>query len=157
VNVIPPPSKQPPDPREFERPVMRGALIVHDVTRVFRQLQKIGFSQQRIATITGQSQPEVSAIIHGRKVQAYEVLRRVFTSLGVPLCLVGMAGCCECCPHQFPDDGAGVTLQPLPPLVPPLKPLAAENTVRVARLWTPNPELGDVSLPPRDLGARLLG
>jgi hypothetical protein len=55
---------------EFERPEMRTALAARDITRVFRLLQKIGFSQQRIAAMTGQSQPEVSAIIHGRRVMA---------------------------------------------------------------------------------------
>jgi len=57
-------------PEEWDRPAMRAALTARDITRVYRLLQKIGFSQQRIAALTGQSQPEVSAIVHGRKVQA---------------------------------------------------------------------------------------
>jgi hypothetical protein len=94
---------------------MRAAFGTRAVTPVYRQLQKIGFSQHRIAALTGHSQSEVSAIIHGRQVQAYSVLYRVFTSLGVPLCLVSMAGCCRCCPHPYPDPGTPAAPVPTPP------------------------------------------
>jgi transcriptional regulator with XRE-family HTH domain len=115
--------RRPPEPRDLQRPAMLAALTLHDVTGVFRQLQKIGFSQQRIAALTGQAQPEVSAIIHGRKVMAYDLLHRVFESLGVPMCLVGMASCCDCCPHQPP----GGTMAPgrVEPILPPLRPITA--------------------------------
>jgi transcriptional regulator with XRE-family HTH domain len=78
-------------PAEFERPGMRAALGARDITRVFRLLQKIGYSQQRIAALTGQSQPEVSAIIHGRRVMAYDVLSRIADGLGVPRGYMGLA------------------------------------------------------------------
>jgi predicted transcriptional regulator len=69
-------------PELWERPVMRAALANRDITTVYRLLQKEGFSQQKIAALAGQSQPEVSAIIHGRQVQAYDVLSRdIGTSL----------------------------------------------------------------------------
>jgi transcriptional regulator with XRE-family HTH domain len=132
---------------------MRPLLTTRDVTRVYRQLQKIGFTQQRIAAITGQSQPEVSAILHGRRVMAYDVLYRIFSSLGVPLCLVGLASCCPCCPHQPPGDGAG---QPLPPPVPPLGPVAAEHEAgATAQLWKPGALPAGGFYPPQHLGARL--
>jgi transcriptional regulator with XRE-family HTH domain len=70
---------------------MRAALGARDVTRVYRLLQKLGYSQQRIAALTGQSQPEVSAIIHGRKVMAYEVLSRIADGLGIPRGYLGLA------------------------------------------------------------------
>lgn len=79
------------DPAEWERPEMRKALAARDITRVYRLLQKIGFSQQRIAALTGQSQPEVSAIIHGRKVMAYDVLSRICDGLGAPRGYMGLA------------------------------------------------------------------
>jgi transcriptional regulator with XRE-family HTH domain/tetratricopeptide (TPR) repeat protein len=79
------------DPEEWDRPDMREALAVRDITRVYRLLQKIGFSQQRIAALTGQSQPEVSAIIHGRKVMAYDVLSRICDGLGAPRGYMGLA------------------------------------------------------------------
>jgi transcriptional regulator with XRE-family HTH domain len=70
---------------------MRAALGARDITRVFRLLQKVGFSQQRIAALTGQSQPEVSAIIHGRRVMAYDVLARIADGLGIPRGAMGLA------------------------------------------------------------------
>jgi transcriptional regulator with XRE-family HTH domain len=79
------------DPEEWERPAMRAALAARDITRVYRLLQKIGFSQQKIAALTGQSQPEVSAIIHGRKVMAYDVLARIADGLGAPRAYMGLS------------------------------------------------------------------
>lgn len=70
---------------------MKVALGARDVTRVYRLLQKVGFSQQRIAALTGQSQPEVSAIIHGRRVMAYDVLARIAEGLGIPRGSMGLA------------------------------------------------------------------
>jgi predicted XRE-type DNA-binding protein/tetratricopeptide (TPR) repeat protein len=81
----------PVDPEEWERPEMRAALGMQDLTRVYRLLQKLGFSQQRIAGMVGQSQPEVSAIIHGRKVMAYDVLARVAEGLGIPRGYMGLS------------------------------------------------------------------
>jgi transcriptional regulator with XRE-family HTH domain len=89
------------DPAEYGRPEMRAALAVRDMTRVYRLLQKIGYSQQRIASLTGQSQPEVSAIVHGRKVMAYDLLARIADGLGIPRGYVGLSyagqeGCHRC-------------------------------------------------------------
>jgi transcriptional regulator with XRE-family HTH domain len=89
------------DPAEWERPEMRSALAVRDICRVYRLLQKIGFSQQRIAALAGQSQPEVSAIIHGRHVQAYDVLSRIADGLGVPREYMGLS-------YEAMPAGAGV-------------------------------------------------
>ena len=41
--------------------------------------------------MTGQSQPEVSAIMHGRRVMAYDVLVRIADGLGIPRGLMGLA------------------------------------------------------------------
>jgi len=82
-----------PDPKIWERPEMQAAVTVRDFTKVYRLLQKIGFSQQKIAALTGQSQPEVSAIIHGRKVMAYDVLLRTVEGLGIPRGLAGLSFC----------------------------------------------------------------
>jgi tetratricopeptide (TPR) repeat protein/predicted XRE-type DNA-binding protein len=78
-------------PEVWERPVMRAALADRDITVVYRLLQKAGFSQQKIARLAGQSQPEVSAIIHGRKVQAYDVLSRIADGLGIPRGYMGLS------------------------------------------------------------------
>jgi predicted XRE-type DNA-binding protein len=58
------------DPAQWDEPEMRAALAVRNATAIYRLLQKAGYSQQQIASLTGQSQPEVSSIIHGRKVMA---------------------------------------------------------------------------------------
>jgi transcriptional regulator with XRE-family HTH domain len=79
------------DPAQWDEPEMRAALAVRDITVVYRLLQKIGFSQQQIASLTGQSQPEVSSIIHGRKVMAYDVLVRICDGLGAPRGYMGLA------------------------------------------------------------------
>ncbi|HSV67482.1 MAG TPA: hypothetical protein VLJ59_16450 [Mycobacteriales bacterium] len=68
---------------------MRPAVAERDITRLYRLLQTHGYTQQHIAALTGQSQPEVSAIIHGRQVQAYDVIARIIDGLGAPR---GMAG-----------------------------------------------------------------
>jgi antitoxin component HigA of HigAB toxin-antitoxin module len=79
------------DPAEWQRPAMRAALFERDITTVYRLLQKVGFSQQRIAALSGQSQPEVSAIIHGRRVMAYDVLSRIADGLGIPRGYMGLS------------------------------------------------------------------
>jgi transcriptional regulator with XRE-family HTH domain len=72
---------------------MAAALSTRDWTTVYRLLQRIGYSQQRIAALTTQSQPEVSAIMNGRRVMAYDVMYRIASGLGIPLHLVGMSSC----------------------------------------------------------------
>jgi hypothetical protein len=41
--------------------------------------------------MAGQSQPEVSAIIHGRRIMAYEVLSRIADGLDIPRGYLGLA------------------------------------------------------------------
>jgi len=81
----------PPDRALWEHPAMRAVLAARDVTRLYRLLQKHGYSQQRIASMTGQSQPEVSAIIHGRRIMAYDVLSRIADGLNIPRGYLGLA------------------------------------------------------------------
>jgi len=77
---------------------MRAALARRDFGRVFQLLQKIGFTQKRIGRLTGQSQPEVSAIIKGRKVMALDVIERIVAGLAIPPTYVGLA--CHPCIHK---------------------------------------------------------
>ena len=93
MNALDGPAIRRPDPTAWQRPDMLEALTTRDITTIYRLLQKTGISQQHIAVATGQSQPEVSAIIHGRKVMAYPVLHRILTGLNAPLCLAGLATC----------------------------------------------------------------
>lgn len=89
MNVLP--ADPPVDPHTWERPQMREALARHDISGVFRLLNHSGVSQRRIAALTGQNQSEISDILAGRQVQAYDVLARIADGLGVPRGYMGLA------------------------------------------------------------------
>ncbi|GII63753.1 XRE family transcriptional regulator [Sphaerisporangium krabiense] len=75
----------------WERPQMRQALSSRDIATVYLLLQRIGVSQRRIAALTGQSQSEISEIMNGRQVMAYDVLARIADGLGIPRGYMGLA------------------------------------------------------------------
>jgi transcriptional regulator with XRE-family HTH domain len=79
------------DPAVWEQPDMRAALAAHDIGEVYRTLTRLGASQRRIATLTGQSQSEVSEIIKGRVVKEYAVLARIAEGLGIPREYLGLS------------------------------------------------------------------
>jgi transcriptional regulator with XRE-family HTH domain len=79
------------DPAVWEQPDMRRALAVHDISAVYRGLRDVGISQRQIAECTGQSQSEVSEILKGRKVKAYDVLVRIAKGLGIPREYMGLS------------------------------------------------------------------
>ncbi|KEI45668.1 helix-turn-helix domain-containing protein [Saccharopolyspora rectivirgula] len=70
---------------------MRDALARRDVSEIYRQLRRRGISQRQIAASTGQSQSEVSEILKGRQVIAYDVLARIADGLGIPRGYMGLA------------------------------------------------------------------
>lgn len=72
-------------------PRLAGALASRDIARIFGYLQGRGFSQRRIAALTGQSQSEISEILGGRTVTSYPVLERIAIGLGIPRGLLGLA------------------------------------------------------------------
>jgi transcriptional regulator with XRE-family HTH domain/tetratricopeptide (TPR) repeat protein len=78
-------------PEEWEKPEMRSALAAREVSTVYRLLRRTGVSQRQIAAMTGQSQSEVSEILKGRQVMAYDVLARIADGLGVPRGYMGLA------------------------------------------------------------------
>lgn len=72
-------------PPWYMRPDARKALAARDITTVYQILYQGGVSQREIARRTGQSQSEVSEIIHGsRQVRDVTVLERIADGLGVP-------------------------------------------------------------------------
>ena len=79
----------------WQRQDVRDALADRDVAKLYRILQRLGMSQRRIAAATGQSQSEISEILAGRRVQAYDVLSRICDGLGAPRGLMGL-GICDC-------------------------------------------------------------
>src|ERR671931_1354637 len=76
---------------EWEKPEMRSALAAREVSTVYRLLRRTGVSQRQIAAMTGQSQSEVSEILKGRQVMAYDVLARIADGLGIPRGYMGLA------------------------------------------------------------------
>jgi len=89
MNVLP--DDRPIDPLTWDTPHMRAALARHDIGCVYRHLRAAGISQRRIASLTGQNQSEVSEIIQGRQVQAYDVLARIAEGLEIPRGYLGLA------------------------------------------------------------------
>jgi hypothetical protein len=95
VNVVPKPSPE-PDPSWWDDPELRPDLARQDVAALYRFLQRRGWSQNQIGQATGQSQPEVSMILKGRRVTSYEVLARVADGLAMPRGYLGLSGCVSC-------------------------------------------------------------
>lgn len=81
----------PVTPDVWESPEMRDALLNRDVSTVYRLLRRYGVSQRQIAAYTGQSQSEVSEILKGRQVMAYDVLARIADGLNIPRGYMGLA------------------------------------------------------------------
>lgn len=75
----------------WEEEEMREALAARQISVVYRLLRKVGTSQRQIAAMTGQSQSEVSEILKGRQVKAYDVLARIADGLGIPRGYMGLA------------------------------------------------------------------
>lgn len=86
---------EPPQP--ISKTVVREieALTNPDVASVFELLQKAGVSQRRIASLTGQSQSEISEIRAGRKVKNIDVLARIADGLKVSRRVFGLAAAAE--------------------------------------------------------------
>jgi transcriptional regulator with XRE-family HTH domain len=70
---------------------MRRALAVRDIGMVYRLLNQAGVSQRKIAMCTDQSQSEISEILNGRRVTAYDVLVRICDGLGARRSWMGLA------------------------------------------------------------------
>jgi transcriptional regulator with XRE-family HTH domain len=79
------------DPALYERDEVRGVLAVRDIGALYRVLNDSGVNQRRIAALTGQSQSEVSEILKGRQVMAYDVLVRIAEGLGIPREYMGLS------------------------------------------------------------------
>jgi transcriptional regulator with XRE-family HTH domain len=75
----------------WEDQEMRSALAGREVSTIYKLLRRKGVSQRQIAAMTGQSQSEVSEILKGRQVMAYDVLLRIADGLGVPRGYMGLA------------------------------------------------------------------
>src|SRR3954462_5077292 len=81
----------PVTPEVWDQQEMRDALARREISSVYRLLRRHGVSQRQIAALTGQSQSEVSEILKGRQVMAYDVLARIADGLGGPRGYMGLA------------------------------------------------------------------
>lgn len=90
MNVVGP-HDSPVSLETWEEPELRRVLAARDISSVYRLLRRVGISQRQIAALTGQSQSEVSEILKGRQVMAYDVLTRIADGLGVPRGYMGLA------------------------------------------------------------------
>jgi transcriptional regulator with XRE-family HTH domain len=98
------------DPAWWRDPRLRPSLAVCDVGALFRWLNARGWSQVQIASATGQTQPEVSAIMKGREVKAQSVLLRIARGLRIPLGYMRLSSCTICdddLPDERPDQMEG--------------------------------------------------
>jgi len=77
--------------RSLTTKAARRALAERDITTVYRLLTQDDISQRQIAQLTGQSQSEVSEVIKGRRVMAYDVLLRIAQGLDIPRAWMGLA------------------------------------------------------------------
>ena len=89
MNLNPDPSRAIP-PETWRHPDMRLALARRDIGAVFGLLTKRGYSQRRIGALTCQAQSEVSEILGGRQVMAYDLLLRIADGLGIPRSFLGL-------------------------------------------------------------------
>ncbi|MCA1676221.1 MAG: helix-turn-helix transcriptional regulator, partial [Actinobacteria bacterium] len=80
-----------PSPDLWDEPEMHRILAARDITRLYRALCALGMRQRDIAELTGQSQSEISEILKGRRVLAYDVLARIADGLGIPRGHLGIA------------------------------------------------------------------
>ncbi|MDQ4092776.1 MAG: helix-turn-helix domain-containing protein, partial [Actinomycetota bacterium] len=69
----------------------RRALAERDITSVYRLLTQADINQRQIAQMIGQSQSEVSEVLKGRRVMAYDVLVRIAQGLDIPRAWMGLA------------------------------------------------------------------
>lgn len=82
----------PIDPALYRRDDVRRILAARDIAALYRVLKdNAGLTQRRLAELTGQSQSEVSEILKGRRVLAYDLLVRIAVGLGVPRELMGLS------------------------------------------------------------------
>ncbi len=74
----------------YQRDDVRSILADRDIAALYRVLKSEGVTQRTIAELTGQSQSEVSEILAGRQVRAYDVLVRIAEGLGIPREYMGL-------------------------------------------------------------------
>ena len=94
----------PIDPALYRREDMRRILAARDITVLYQVLKDdVRLTQRRIAELTGQSQSEISEILQGRRVLAYDLLVRIAEGLHIPRELMGLSWWGPDGTHAGPD------------------------------------------------------
>jgi transcriptional regulator with XRE-family HTH domain/tetratricopeptide (TPR) repeat protein len=86
----------------LDKPAIRRVLAQRDITTLYQVLQEHGFSQHEIARRTGHKQSDVSEILAGRRMLAYDVLVRIADGFGIPHGWMGLAYDVDC--SSVPSD-----------------------------------------------------
>ncbi len=146
----PPEKRAPPiDPALYQRDDVRRILATRDIAALYRALKDEGVTQRTIAALTGQSQSEVSEILAGRKVLAYDVLVRIAAGLGIPRELMGLSYGADSAGSEdgaYPGAGGG----PGPEMEEEMRRralLAATSLAALGRVVTSLGELAELALP----------
>jgi transcriptional regulator with XRE-family HTH domain len=142
----------------WERSDMRAMLAARDIGAVYRALAELGAGQRAIAALTGQSQPEVSEILSGRRVIAYEVLERIAEGLNIPRELMGLSWYGPAGASAYPGS---VMVQPPEGVTEAMRRRAFLAAAGVAIVGQPVKQLGEVlnlpGPPPPELPSRVSG
>ncbi len=72
-------------------PAVQAACASRDIGAIFRFLLDGGMTQRELAVLVRMNQSEITAIVGGRRVQAYNVLVRVADGLAIPRGMMGLA------------------------------------------------------------------
>ncbi len=133
----------PLDPTWWERPELQTALATRDVGKIYRWLQRNGWSQTLIGSKTLQSQGEISEILSGRQVKAYEVLERISDAFDIPRGLMGLAYS-STVETDKPQD---LTFEDRQSFAGSVASVAFGSATPDARKWLPKFSIGSTSVP----------
>jgi hypothetical protein len=102
------------DPAWWREAAIAEPLRQRDVAAIFRVLKKHGWSNTRIAAVTGLGTPRVGDILAGRHlVQTYPVLERIADGLGIERGLMGLAYTAnEMVTQSSPSEEGAVQVDP---------------------------------------------
>jgi transcriptional regulator with XRE-family HTH domain len=130
----------------WNRPELRQFLASRDVAGIFRWLQRHGWSQTQIGARTYQSQGEVSEILNGRQVKAYDVLERIADAFEIPRGLMGLAY--SAASQAETDHSRELTIEDRKNFAGAVASVAFGSVNDEAKRWLPEFSNGVAAVPP---------
>lgn len=134
-------------PSWWDSPELRPVLAARDVAGLYRWLQRHGWSQTQIGAATCQSQGEVSEILAGRQVRAYDVLVRIADALEVPRGLMGLAYDASGAPHDVMAVRVELNAIQRRDFLGAVASVSVGAVTEAVREWLPSPVLGVAPVP----------